>query len=282
MNLKLSSFLPSMMPVIYMIFSFFYILLIVEPVLHFHHLQPPFLFAGDFYGGYNKHPGGISELVANFLLQSYFNNILGSIVFLMTALIIWALVISLLNQIYKSKLNRIWAFIPFTLLIALSNDFNFPFSIVVSVLIVVLLLNVLNKTGKTISGFIITYILSTISVYYISGSGFFLMYTVSAVLFIPNRTWTIKSILIAILFIFSVFVPKLAYQHIFALSPNYEYLYFFPWKPYFLEYKPELVFYTFLLSFPTIFLSVIIFKVVFKRQKLQGTIWKLSKRTSDL
>ena len=109
------------MPVIYVILSFVYILLIIEPVLHFHYRQPPFLFAGHFFTRYTNHPGGISELIANFIIQSFYTNYFGGIVFILVALVLWILVNTLLNVIYRSKMNLIWAFIPFTFVIALSN-----------------------------------------------------------------------------------------------------------------------------------------------------------------
>lgn len=242
--------LPYIFPLVYLLLAFGYILKMVEPVLHFHHLQPPFLLSRHFFAGYLGRPGGITELAANFFMQSFYYKHAGSLVFLVLAALVWLLVSALLNHICKSRFNVIWGAIPFTITIALANHPNFPFVVVVSLLLALLSLLFITRTGKTLPGASVSFVILAMLVYYLAGSGWLILFAVSALFFIPKEKIAIQAGTALAMLLFAFLLLKTAATFVFPVSPSQAWFYFFPWEPYFLAYKTGPAFYSLLLSIP--------------------------------
>src|SRR5665811_1547521 len=137
---KKSSLLFKIFPVVYLGLAFFYIHFAIQPRLIFHHQQPPFISSPDFWKPYLNHPGGISELISTFLMQSFYYKYMGTLVFFGIAASIKGLVSALLNAIHKNSYNLVLAFIPLTFGIVLTNNYNLPFSVIVSLFLILILL----------------------------------------------------------------------------------------------------------------------------------------------
>jgi len=274
MDKKTERILFFLIPSAYLLLAFFYILLVVRPAFYFHHVQPPFLLSLDFFARYLDYPGGIAGLLANFFMQSFYYNFIGPIVFLCIILVLMWLTVKLMNVICTSKLNYILALIPSTFAIFLPNDYNFPFSVIVSMLLVLALLLLLAKKGKSPVSILVFYLTGAVLIYYISGSGFMLLFSVLALFFSARfKLWTSLSLVVFISG-FAVLFPRIAFEYIFAIPPGYMYFYFLPPEIYFRTYQPSAVFYIFLLVVPVLLIINVIMarflsgKVLFKKINL--------------
>jgi hypothetical protein len=235
---------------LYLIIAFLYIIFAVQPALYFHHVQPPFLLSTDFLSHYFEYPGGFSELAANFFMQSFFIKYLGPVVFFSIALAIMWLIYAIMNSIYSSKLNIIWALAPFTFNVVLANNYDFPFSITISIVIVLLLLLLLAKIGKGFISHLVGYLIGAIIIYYLCGSGYMLLFSICAPFFTVNLKMWARLTVIGFILTFALLFPLVVYNFIFATPSAYKYFYFFAHKLNFMAYKQSGMFFTTLLSVP--------------------------------
>ena len=231
---------------LYMVLAFLYLIVVVRPVFYFHHVQPPFLLTSDFLAGYLKDPGGISQWLALLFMQSFHSPVLGPLVFFGLTLATWALTLRLLKHIQDHPANGILALIPFTLSIVLINNYNFPFSVVISQLFLLLLL-LIPARSKSLVAKLICFTAGALLTWYISGSGFLLIYSLGSLFFMVNK----KKPLSLLSFLWA---GGLAF--LISRVAGESYFWFFPGKPYFMSYEPSAVFYIYLLSLPLLLLLV--------------------------
>jgi hypothetical protein len=250
MNKTLSKIIFWAIPAGYLIPAFLYIAIIIQPQLIFHHVQPPFIASFEFFRPFLKYPGVLAELPANLIMQSFYFKIIGSVVFFAIACFVGWLMFLLLESVFKSRLNRIWAFIPTILTIQLANNYNFPFSIVVSIAFLLLVLVLMTKTGKGIVSSLLLYTVGAVSIYYFSGSGYLFLFSVSA-LFISShlKRWEKVAYFIYIA-AFAFLFHLLATNFLFAVSLKNQYFWFYPTKVWFRSYVPSGIFIFYLLAIP--------------------------------
>ena len=252
----------------WLVLAFVYILVVIRPELIFHHTQAPFLTGPLFYKQYLNYPGGLSELTANLVLQTFHFRLFGSLIILLFLFSIAYLTHYLCNSIFKSKINLIWAAISAWVTVLLMNNYNFPFSTVVSFTTVLIFLAVLTRFGKNLFGSIVLFILGGIFIYGFSGSGTMSLYAVAALfVFNPLKKW-FRVILLFFIVTFGILFPILVSEYLFPVSLNHKYLYFFSTKAWFMKYYPSPVFAFYLLSIPVILLFsnlVLSFNTRFKK-----------------
>jgi tetratricopeptide (TPR) repeat protein len=249
---KTSGIIFGILPGIYLFLAFVYLITVVRPDFYFHHVQPPFLLSTDYLGHYFTYPGGFSRLIANLLMQSFYSRFLGPVVLFAIALATMWLSYNLMNTMYQSRLNLIWSLAPLTLTIVLANNYNLPFSVIVSLLLVLLLLLLPAKKGKSPAGMLALYTAGAIMVYYFCGSGYMLLFSFSA-LFLAMKFKPWKSLLVvAFIAGFSLLLPLVASVYVFPVPPDQRYFYFFPPTLYFMAYEPSWIFYFCLLSVPAL------------------------------
>jgi hypothetical protein len=255
--------------VAYLITAFLYIIFAIQPALYFHHVQPPFLFSSDFLGHYFEYPGGFSELIANLFMQSFYVKYLGPLVFFSIALAIMWLIYTIMNVIYKSRMNMVWALAPLTFTIVLANNYDFPFSIMISIGIVLLFLLLLAKKSKSLLSCLICYLVGACIIYYLCGSGYMLLFSTGALVFAYRlKLWAGLSIT-GFIMAFALSFPPVAHNFMFPIPLYDQYFYFFAQKPYFMDYEPSCIFYIYLLSFPVL---LIIASIMAKFQKNNDTL----------
>ena len=68
MNKTLSKIAFTFVPASFLLLVYLYILIVIQPELIFHHAQPAFISSSFFAYPFLKYPGGLSELVANFIM----------------------------------------------------------------------------------------------------------------------------------------------------------------------------------------------------------------------
>jgi len=253
-ELKLFRILNKGLAGIYLLVGFLYLLLVVRPVFYFHHVQPPFLLSTDFLADYLNDPGGISQWLALLFMQTFHSPVLGPLVFFGLALAIWALTVKLLKRISDLPANGLLALIPFTLSIVLVNNYNFPFSVIISQLFLLLLL-LLPARGKGLTGKLIYFTAGALLIWYFSGSGFLLIYSLGSLFFLLDRK--VPGSLVSIVWVLGLafLIPRVAGE---------SYFWFFPEKPYFMSYETSVVFYIYLLSHPFLLLLVTILPMLQK------------------
>jgi len=250
MNKTLSKTIFEGIPVGLLISVFLYILFILQPELIFHHAQPAFILSTHFFYPFLKYPGGLAELFANLLMQSFYFKIAGTFLFFALAFCIGWITCALINSIYKSKLNHIWAFIPVVFTITLANNYNLQFSIIVSVAFILLMLLILQKFGKGIFSSLLLFAFGGVAVYWFAGSGYLLLFSISALFISEQPKFWGKAVYLLFIPAFTFLFLLLMSNYVVAVAQKYKYFYFFAQKAWFMRYEPSIIFILFLGSVP--------------------------------
>ena len=239
-----------------------YVGFVVQPFLYAHHVQSPFILSVAFLKSFLQFPGEPADYLANFAVQFFYEPIPGVIAFSLFSGLQFVLALILLKTISKSILTPLLALIPMMLSVVLANNFNLPYSTEISVILILALLVLITKLGTNIYRLILIYIPTAILIYYISGSGYFLLFTVATALLTISLNRKQRAIFIVFLAGFASILPYVATHFIFALPPKQEYFYFFPHKAFFMDYKPSIVFVFYLLSIPVLIILTTILKSI--------------------
>lgn len=266
MKEKLSKKINLLLFSLIFLFSFLYIILVIQPVFYFHNLQPAFLLSREFIAGFFNYPGGLSELLASLIMQSFYYKFLGPIVIFGIALAIFWLTHSLLHALYPGMYTFFLSLFPFVLTIILCNNYDLPFTIIVSLIMVLLFLLLLGKKGKSPLYNILLFTFGASAVYYFSGSGYFLIFSLAGILLSGSNKISTNLLLTVYKVGLAVFIPLIAYHKIFPIPPASKFLYFYTPKLYFMAYEPSVVFYFYLFSIPVL-LSIAFLVANFKRKK---------------
>lgn len=247
MDLRTSRILHRTLPGLYMAGALLYISFVIRPVFYFHHTQPPFLLSPDFFAACMKETGGLSQYLALLFLQAFHSPVLGPLVLFSLATAVWVLSLQLMNRINRHPSNLLLALFPFTLAIVLFNNYNFPFSVLVSMIFMLFFLWPLAAFGKTQGKRMLLFTPGALLIFFISGGAYLMLYAlISLILAAKGKDW--KSLL-SLLWIAGVafLIPLLA---------GGDYLWLFASKPYFIAYVPGAVFYFFLFSIPLLLLII--------------------------
>ncbi len=246
MKQKVSRIVFGILPGVYLVAAFLYIIIVTKPVFYFHHVQAPFVFDAEYLRGFFAYPGGISELVANFFMQSFHYKIVGPVIFMGIVLANMWLIHRLMNSIHSHEANVVWAMAPLGFAVVLTNNYNFPFSVIISMVLVLILLLLLAKKGISPTRKFICYTAGALTIYYVSGSGFMLLFSImSFFLSVKLKDW--RSLIVAIFIAgFAFFLPRWAAGSVFPIPVDQKYLSFFQTRVYFMAYEPSVIFYLYL------------------------------------
>jgi hypothetical protein len=229
-----------------------YIGFVAQPFLYAHHAQPPFVFSASFFRSFLQFPGEPAEYFANFIMQFFFAPITGAIVFALMSGLQFFLAFFLLKNISKTILIPLLALFPFIISVTLANNYNLPYSIEISVILVLAALLLTSRFANTLFRFFLITIPAGMLIYYIAGSGYFLLFSVATAL-LPFKLKTKERVLAALfLAVFALLLPWFAAHFVFALPPKQHYFYFFPPRAFFMDYKPSAVFIAYLVSIPVL------------------------------
>ncbi len=250
---------------IYLLLAFFYVVFVTRPAFYFHHTQAPFLFASDFINPYLSYPGGIAELIATFVQQVFYYPVAGLLLFFLIGITLYILYRWILQSLFRGKYSSVWALIPFSFSIFVVNNYNFPYAVMISLLLLLLIAGAYIKAGnRSLLRLLIITVGSTL-VYYVSGSGFLLLLTLMLIIvsFIQQRSKAIPEVLLALLL--TILLPVLSRQLIFTEPDAGTYPEFFREQVYFKNYSPSPAFYFLLISLPLIPVITIVFHLLRKR-----------------
>ncbi len=274
------SFLKWTLFAVYIVLVFIYVKKVIQPELYFHLQQPAFNLNWDFFREFYNYPGGIAQYIANFFSQLFYFGWAGSLMIIGIGLLIMLATYNTFRLLKKSDFNFFWMFIPFILLIALINDYNFPFVVVVKLLFVFLVIWLFNfLIFRKFNPYVSIVILSPI-VYYLCGSGYLLIFTISAVLSFPFHENNSKKSLYFLIFALACnfIIDTIAYKLIFSIGPYDEYFSFLHDDLFvYLLYIPGSLFILYCFSLPVIcllfFLKFKIFDTIIKKEL---NIWPFS------
>lgn len=240
--------------------SFLYIMFVVQPFLYAHQVQAPFLFTGSFIKSFLQFPGEPAEYMASFFMQSFYNPVSGAFIFALLSGLQFFLSLFLLKSISKNVFNPLLALLPLVFSVALANNYNLPYSIEISIILVLAALLLTNRFATTLLKLLLISIPAGILIYYLAGSGYFLLFSF-AIALLPFKLKTAERVsFILFLAAFAFVLPWFAAHFIFALPPKHQYFYFFPPKAFFMNYQPSVVFAAYLLSIPFLILIGLILK----------------------
>jgi len=254
---------------LYFLGLFLYYLLVFDSSLYYHHHQPIFLFYRPYLIGFLLYPGGPAELIAQFFLQFFYFNLLGSLIISALSVSIFILVYKLIKKIGNFKFSLILSFVPVCFLLVLQNNYNFPLVITIKYLSAFIFFLIYIKIPERYKAF---YILLSFLNYYILGGWFYLFYVLICVLyellFFKNAAKYISVALnIAVFFI----LPYIAARYLFVITLKEAYIYtvpsvFYTWP---FNFKLSLYFYLFFFSFPVLQVAIFIYLKYIKSKVLK-------------
>ncbi len=247
---------------IYLLFIFFYLVIIVKPVLFYQAQQPAFLNSSDYLHQLAYYPGGLADYLSLFLMQFFYFNWLGALIII---LLLWTIAFSTIILIkklnLKPSLTFFLQFLPVIIILWLINNYNFPFSVLTRLLFVIIGLNIFQKILNKFTLKVLSYFILSIVLYCIAGSLSFLLFSLCAVILLFSSGHDIKFFIAGIIFIlFAAIIPYVAYKFIFNISIVDVYHYILPGSSIMLKYHYTDNFYFLFGYLPVLLLVYAIFK----------------------
>jgi len=117
--------------------SYFFVFSLVGPELHYHVLQPSFIWDWLFFTSFAHFPGDLLIYFTNFLLQFFSYKYLGAGLIILTGFLFFSFSYFISRRLFQTG-NFIFSFIPLVLFLGLISDYNFPFAIAFGILTVYL------------------------------------------------------------------------------------------------------------------------------------------------
>lgn len=245
----------------------FYIFTVIQPELYFHYQQNPFIFSHFFINTFLKYPGGIAGLISNFLMQFFYFPVVGALVLFFIISAISLLLYHILRNFSGYFFSITGALMTSILAVTLLNDYKFPLSVVVSVILVLTVLLILVKAGKNFSIFFLLFIAGSVFIYYCCGSGYLMLFSVCSVLLFPKCKLWIRVTASVVFIVFAILISGFAANNLFALPSAQKYLFFYPVKPFFIHYQPSAIFRLFIFSIPVLLIFAKIHISFFEKLK---------------
>ena len=280
MKLNKLSFIKWLLLVAYTVIAYIFTLKSIQPELLYHLQQPPFLMIYDFFHEYLLYPGGVSDYLASFYMQSFYYGWLGAIVIVANSLLLIVLAYYILKQIFAKEYLVVMAFLPSVLSISLLNGYTFPYTVMVKILLsyFMLFLYLLNKNEKYS---IVIYTFFAVFIYYVAGSGSFLTFSVSVLAIeLFRNLYKKRALYLFYILAFVAVMPFFSYRCVFNIPPSAKYLYFLPDLPKFISYSGGTLYYIFCYSLPLIIIVCIVIFFIISRIKFRSygeTKWYTSK-----
>jgi len=238
----------------------------LKPHLLAHLQQPPFIFDGKFICSFFTKPQGISILLSYFILQFMYSPAGAAVILLFCGIILTVITNEILGLLFNKNFLYI-SLIPYVFLLGLMEKYFFPFETITSLLIVLLFFYIFIKIkGKYIIQITLAIILGVLT-YYLTGSGFYLVFlTLVLLVFLISEIDLPKKIIsiITIVLLYWI-VPLITFKYLFALPPKEKYLLFFQERPLFISYNPKIFFYLFVFSLPIL---IILTKLIIQSKLL--------------
>lgn len=205
----------------------YYVAVVLKPVLYLHVQQTPFLFTGEYLSRFYNRPGGIVQYLAQFIMQGFHSNWIGTLL-LLTILLMSAWLLRVLLKVLFKELSWFW---PYVLLIAsllILRNYYFPIIVLIQLIFVLLaLIAVVRISFSTLPGWII-FLVMHILVYFVLGPGSSLVFAAGTVIILFYTLPAKAYYKAAVPIIASFLLPYLSFKYIFNTDLTDAYLSFFP------------------------------------------------------
>ncbi len=200
--------------------SFFVVFLLINPVLLYSEQQIAWLNGIHFFNYYLTFPGGLAEYFTLFISQFFYSKLIGAIIIalipLLTVILLFKSLILRLKTIFLPVL-----FLPLlqVLILSLTTDYLFNFSVVINLFFVSLFLFCCfyAETKFKINLFF-TFIPSLFIMYIVSGGVYILIFAISAILLLSYKPDRPRLLLILILAILSLLIPWFSYKFVYLTT----------------------------------------------------------------
>jgi hypothetical protein len=228
---------------------FFYLFFQIHPILILEFQSPAFLKGVDFLSEFLKIPGGLTDWLSAFLMQLWFSDFFGA---LFLTLCFW--MVGFLTKKWIESLTEIrpiytFHLIPVGFLLALQNQYDFPLSITMALIInLFFLILFIRWTPRQWVFRVILGLAITILLYWTTGGAFLIFTVLCGIDDLLNRKQIANGL---VLLIISSVLPLVASESVFIVTLKQAYLhnliFEYPIKFWIIEY-----------GFPSFFLLTLI------------------------
>lgn len=227
---------------------FLYLVFLIRPAIYAHHQQEGFLFAFDYIKPFLNRPGGPVHLLGKLFMQFLYRPVPGVFFLSLFLVLFWGLVYRYLGAFGKGQLLRVLSLVPGLLALILLNNYNFPFSVHMGMLLSLVAAGVVLHGSSAMAAFLPRFLLAAAVLYYLAGPGFSMVLALlllpGVFLFPGSSRWKVMAV---------VLVSVVA-----VVLISREPLRFFPEEVYFKAYHPSPTFYAYLCTPAILSLLVLI------------------------
>jgi hypothetical protein len=216
---------------IFFIIFYIYVFFFIKPELVYFNQLSGFTFDKYSLMEYLTYPGGASECMSSFLFQFNFCPAAGALVYTLLVFNIVFILAMIIDFYESSQLDHLLVYLPVIFIGGLLTDYSFQLVFILILLLFLLFfyafMNILKSFRSTVIRIISFIILSALT-YYISGGLVFLVFSLSAFIYVLTKS-EVRSIIVAIaIFVVSLVLPYLAYRYVFMISPEDAYFKLIP------------------------------------------------------
>jgi len=214
-------------------FAIFFIcvLLFIKPELIYHSQLSGFSFDKYSLVEYLAYPGGTTECISLFLFQFNIYPVAGALVYTLLTFLIVFILTMIINYYGSSKLDLLLAYLPAVFIGGLLTNYSFHLVFILILLIMLLFFYAfisIMKRFKSALVRIISFVILSALIYYMSGGLAFLIFSLLAFIYVLTKS-EIRSIIVAIaIFVMALALPYLAYRYVFMISLGDAYLKLIP------------------------------------------------------
>jgi hypothetical protein len=258
----------------YVILIYLYVFQFINPELHYHAQQPPFQETMYFFNNYLTFPGGLAEYFSTFLAQFFYFGWLGSTIIVVFGLLIILLTYNILRTFECLKVTcYALSLAASTIFIALLNNYYFPLSIALKILLVYSCIYLFLQFSTKSIHRIIAYLIVSILLYYIAGGGALIMFSISLmILSIRNYGLKASGIFFALILVITIALPYVAYKFVFSISLITSYLNIIQDLPVTIAYENNLLLVFFVLFLPLILIAISVISYVKNKREANKLI----------
>ncbi len=244
--------------IFFFLIFFLYILFFIKPELVYHHQLSGFSFDKYSLLEYLAYPGGIAECLSLFLFQFNIYPVAGALVYTLITFLVVFITGKIISSYKPFPLHYILMYLPGILIAGLFTDYSLHLVLILTVLILLLFFYVFTSILKRFKNpfiRIISFVILSGLTYYISGGLAFLIFSLSAFIYILSKTGA-RSVFFAVtVVVVALAVPYLASRLVFFISFKDAYFKLIP--PYY-YYEANILLYSIYFYLPYVLLVMIV------------------------
>jgi hypothetical protein len=205
----------------------------IQPILHYQIQQPSFLNDSDYFHQHIIYPGGLAEYISDFLMQLFYTNFLGALIYVALAVIISLLIQTIIQRVFtRNRLIIFTVAFPFLIISALVSNYLFPLSVLVKISMALLFTLFYTISKETLFFKIPGIIVLSGFLYWISGGIALYLFSALTILIQTSKSGNSERFVMPIFIaIVSLIIPIFSYHFVFNISANVAYVSLIPDSP---------------------------------------------------